>query len=139
MRRLQRLPASLFLGREVNHPMGLKWKLSDLELSQDARSMEEYWEMALNKLRKARAKVVSRYDAGRRRAEFRVGDLFRVRLHPLSSKSKQRSAKLYFRWTVPLKIVRFLSPVTVELANPDIAVVIRKAHVSQVKRHYSVK
>jgi hypothetical protein len=101
--------------------------------------MEEYWEMLLNNLRKARAKVASRYDAGRRRAEFRVGELVQVRLHPLSSKSQQRSAKLDFRRTVSLKIVRFLSPVTVELANPDTGVVIRKARVSQVKRHFSVK
>ena len=132
-------PASLFLGRELNHPLGLKWKLSELELDKDARSMEEFWETALNNLRKARARVAARYDAGRRRAEFRVGDLVLVRTHPLSSKSQQRSAKLDYKWSRPLKIVRFLSPVTVQLANPDTGVIIRKAHVSQLKRHFSVE
>jgi hypothetical protein len=68
-----------------------------------------------------------------------VGDLVLVRMHPLSSKSQQRSAKLDFRWSVPLKIVRFVSPVTVQLANPDTGVIVRKAHVSQVKRHFSVE
>ncbi|PNF33517.1 hypothetical protein B7P43_G18391 [Cryptotermes secundus] len=114
-------PASLFLGRELNHPLGLKWKLSELDLDKDARSREEFWETALNNLRKARARVAARYDAGRRRAEFRVGDLVLVRTHPLN------------------QIVRFLSPVTVQLANSDTGVIVRKAHISQLKRHFSVE
>jgi hypothetical protein len=40
-------PASLFLAQEVNHPLGLKWKLSKLELDKDARSMEEFWDTTL--------------------------------------------------------------------------------------------
>ncbi|PNF19821.1 hypothetical protein B7P43_G14056 [Cryptotermes secundus] len=66
-------PGSLFLGRELNHPLGLKWKLSELDLDKDARSREEFWETALNNLR----------------------------------------------------IVRFLSPVAVQLANSDIGVIVR--------------
>jgi hypothetical protein len=68
-----------------------------------------------------------------------VSDLVIVRMHPLSSKSQQRSAKLDYKWSMPLRIVRFLSPVTVQLANPDTGVIIRKAHISQVKRHFSVE
>jgi hypothetical protein len=81
-------PASLFLGRDLNHPLGLKWKLLELELDKDAKSMEQFWETALSNLRKARARVADRYTAGRRPAEFRVGDLVLLRLHPLSSKSQ---------------------------------------------------
>jgi hypothetical protein len=101
--------------------------------------MHEFWEAALANLRKARARVAERYDAGRREAEFRVGDLVLVRLHPLSSKSQQRSAKLDFKWSVPLVIAKYVSPVTVLLANPDTGVVIRKAHVSQLKSYFSGK
>jgi hypothetical protein len=36
-------PASLFLGRELNHPLGLKWKLCELELNKDTNSIEEFW------------------------------------------------------------------------------------------------
>jgi hypothetical protein len=81
--------------------------------------------------------VAERYDSGRRQAEFRVGDLVLVRLHPQSSKSQQRSAKLDFKWSMPLVIVKYVFPVTVLLANPDTGVIIRKAHVSQLKPHFS--
>ena len=124
-------PASLFLGRELNHPLGLKWEFHELELQRDPK--REYWEAALANLRKARARVAARYNAGRRPGEFRVGDSVLVRLHPLSSKSHQRSAKLDFKWSVPLIITKFVSPVTVLLANPETGVIIRKAHVSQLK------
>jgi hypothetical protein len=40
-------PASLFLGRNLNHLMGLKWKLLELELDKDVKSMELFWETAL--------------------------------------------------------------------------------------------
>jgi transposase InsO family protein len=115
-------PASLFLGRELNHPLGLKWKLSELELNNNPKGIEEFWETALSNLRKACDRVAQRYNARRRQAEFRVGDLVLVRLHPLSSRSQQCSAKLDYRWSVPLKIERFVSPVTVLLANPDTGV-----------------
>jgi hypothetical protein len=44
-----------------------------------------------------------------------------------------------YRWSVPLKVARFVSPVTVLLANPDTGVIIKKAHVSQMKRHFVVE
>jgi hypothetical protein len=110
--------------------------LSELELNNDAKGIEVFWETALSNLSKARDRVARRYNAGRRQAEFRMGDLVLVRLHPLSSRSQQRSAKLDYRWSVPLKIARFVSPVTVLLANPDSGVIIEKAHVSQLKRHF---
>jgi hypothetical protein len=122
-------PASLFLGRELNHPLGLKWQFHVLELSKDPKGMNEFWEAALANLRKARTRVAERYDAGRRRAEFWVGDLVLVRLHPQSS-------KLDFKWSVPLVIAKYVSPVTVLLANPDTGVILRKAHVSQLKPYF---
>jgi hypothetical protein len=124
------------LGRDLNHPLGLKWKLSELELNNDAKGIEEFWKTALSNLRKARDRVARRYYMGRRQAEFRVGDLVLVRLHLLSSRSQQHSAKLDYRCSVPLKIARFVSPVTVLLANPHTGVIIKKAHVSQLKRHF---
>jgi hypothetical protein len=112
-------PASLFLGRDLNHPLGLKWELAELDLGKDATGIQQFWESALSNLKRARARVAERYNKGRRQAEFQVGDLVLLRLHPLSSRSQQRSAKLDFKWSVPLKITRFVSPVTVLLANPD--------------------
>jgi hypothetical protein len=129
-------PASLFLGRELNHPLGLKWELHEVELQRDSKAINEYWEVALSNLRRARARVAARYDAGRSRGEFRVGDWVLVRLHPTSSKSRQRSAKLEFKWSVPLMIAKFVSPVTALLANPETGVIVKKAHVSQLKPYF---
>jgi hypothetical protein len=86
---------------------------------------------------KARAKVAERYNLGRKQAAFCVGDLVMVRVHPLSSRSQRRSAKLDLNWSTPFTIARFVSPVTVLLANPATGVIIRKAHVSQLKTHFS--
>ncbi|PNF29729.1 hypothetical protein B7P43_G12157 [Cryptotermes secundus] len=123
-------PASLFLGRDLNHPLGLRWELAELDLGKDARGLQQFWESALSNLKRARARVAERYNKGRRQAEFRVGDIVLLRLHPLSSRSQQRSAKLDLKWSVPLRIARFVSAVTVLLANPDTGVIIRRAHVS---------
>jgi hypothetical protein len=129
-------PASLFLGRELNHPLALRWKFLQLDLEKNQRDMEQYWDTALNNLRKARARVASRYNAGRRQVEYKEGDLVLLRLHPLSSKSLGRSAKLDLKWSTPFRIVKFVSPVTVLLANPDTGVIVRRAHVSQLKQGF---
>jgi hypothetical protein len=42
---------------------------------------KEFWESALSNLRKARDRVARRYNAGRRQADFRVGELVLLRLH----------------------------------------------------------
>jgi hypothetical protein len=69
-------------------------------------------------------------------AVFKVGDLVLVKLHPLSSKTLQRSAKIANKWSSPLIIAKFLTKVTVQLANPNTGVVVRKAHVSQLKKYF---
>jgi hypothetical protein len=68
---------------------------------------------------------------------FRVGDLVLVKLHPQSSKVLKSSAKIENKWSNPLLISRFLTKVTVQLANPDNSVIVRKAHISQLKRYFT--
>ena len=87
-------PALLFLGREINHPLGLKWELADLELNRLSSGNADFWEQALKRLKNARDRVADRYNALRKDADFRVGDLVLVKLHPQSDKALQRSAKL---------------------------------------------
>jgi hypothetical protein len=126
-------PSPLFVGRELNHPLGHKWRLYELELGIDSKGANEYWETALASLRRARARVAVRYKVGRKQAKFQVCDFILVRIHPQSSRSHQRSTKLDFRWLVSLMIAKFVSPVTALLANPNTGVIVRKAHVSQLK------
>lgn len=129
-------PAVLFLGRELNHPLGLRWEFSELDFCQSPTQRRGYWEAALKNLKKARERVAKRYNALRKEATFRVGDLVMVRVHPQSSKLRRRSAKLELRWSEPLVVAKYLTEVTVELANPDTGVIVRKAHVSQLKRYF---
>jgi hypothetical protein len=129
-------PTSLFLGREINHSLGLKWKFADLALEGDPPGDADFWVEALNRLKKARDRVGARYNALRKEADFRVGDLVLVKLHPQSSKALQRSAKIENKWSDPMCIAKFLNEVTVQLANPDTGVIVRKAHVSQLKRYF---
>jgi hypothetical protein len=120
----------------AKHVLELKWELRELDQEKNSKDMEKFWEEALGHLKKARDKVARRYNAGRQQAEFAVHDLVMVRLHPISSKSQRRSAKLDCMWSVPFKIAKLTSPVTVCLANPDTGVIVRKAHVSQLKRYF---
>lgn len=52
------------------------------------------------------------------------------------SKTKQITAKLATKLSGLLVIIRFVTPVTVVLANPDTGVTVWRAHVSQVNRFF---
>ena len=65
-----------------------------------------------------------------------MGDLVLVRLHPQSSKVRKKSAKIHMRWTDPMVISKYLTNVAVQLANPATGVILRKAHVSQLKKYF---
>jgi hypothetical protein len=120
----------------MNHPLGLKWKLADLDLQRSPQDIKLFWETALENLKKARDRVAKRYDALRSEAVFRVGDLVLVKLHPQSSRALRSLAKLENKWSEPFLIVKFLTRVTVQLANPDTGVLVRKAHVSQLNKYF---
>jgi hypothetical protein len=47
-----------------------------------------------------------------------------VKLHPQSLKAQKHSAKIENKWSNPLLIARFLTKVTVQLANPDIGIIV---------------
>jgi hypothetical protein len=67
---------------------------------------------------------------------FKDGHLVLVKLHPLSSKPLQLSAKFSYKWAGPFVIAKFLTNVTVQLANPDNGVIVKKAHGSQLKNYH---
>ena len=54
----------------------------------------------------------------------------------MSSKGNVVSQKLELKWSKPMVIVKFLQPKVVRLAFAEIGVLARKAHVSQIKKHY---
>jgi hypothetical protein len=85
--------ASLFLGRELEDPLSLKWELYDQDLQQRPGESSRYWERALKQLKSARDRVANHYDAGRKDMNFKVGDLVLCKMHALSSKAKKYSAQ----------------------------------------------
>jgi hypothetical protein len=125
-------PAKLFLGRELNHPLQLQWKLSCVGHS-SARELKEIWRDAMLSLREAKRKVAARYNGDRRPHSFQVADWVLVRLFPQSSAKDTISAKLLYKWSKPVVISKFLSPVTVELSFPHSGIRYRKAHISHLK------
>lgn len=80
---------------------------------------------------------MSKYNRGRLPVPFRAGDLVLYKSHPISSAANRHAAKLCFRWTGPVQIQRFLTPVSVSLVDPTTGVYVRKAHVSHLKKFSS--
>jgi len=53
----------------------------------------------------------------------------------VSSKPQNVTSKLMLRWSEPVVIARVVNDNNVLLANPNMGVIIRKAHVSQLKAY----
>lgn len=122
---------------EMVHPLELQWDLSEvLREGVQAQSLEQTWEKALSSLKKARDKVAKRYDAGRLPVPFKLGDVVLCRVFPQSSAAQGFSAKLARKWSEPLVVAKYVSPVTVLLADPSTSVVKRTAHVHHVKKYH---
>jgi len=75
----------------------------------------------------------SEVNQSRKPHRYCVGDLVRYKLKLSSSKAQNITAKLLLRWSVPVVIAKITRPNVVLLANPDTGVIIRRAHVSQLK------
>jgi hypothetical protein len=129
-------PAKLFLGRELATPLESVWDLTEANASQDLKKGKLFWAEAIRSLRKARDRVAHRYNATRKATPFKVGDVVVYRVKVLSSKRKGVSAKLELKWSKPMVIAKFLKPNVVQLANAETGVVVRKAHVCQLKGYH---
>ena len=84
-------------------------------------------------MKQARSKVARRYNASRRPHQYRVGDTVVFRIHAVSSKARNITAKLLLRWSKPVVVAKIVGPNTVLLANPETGVIVRRAHMSQLK------
>ena len=67
---------------------------------------------------------------------YSVGEMVVYRLHVLSSKAQNISAKLALKWSKPVIVAKVVKPNVVLLANPDTGVIIRTAHVTQLKPYF---
>lgn len=131
----QTTPSKLFLGRDLQDPLGLRWEVP-VNAPGPPVNLDMEWREAINQMIKAKNRVAGNYNKGRKPHDFRIGDSVLVKLFPKSSKIMGRTAKLELKWSSPLIISKFLTPVTVQLSHPDNGNIIRKAHVSQIKKYY---
>jgi len=125
-------PDVLFWGRGLKCPLGVQWDLSPVSNGNN-NSTNQFWTQAYRNLLAARKRVAQRFNANRKPHQYKEGDLVRYQLKLSSSNCLDISAKLLLRWSVPVTIARIMRPNVVLLANPDTGVIIRKAHVSQLK------
>lgn len=127
-------PNSLFLGRDIPHPLMLAWNFNlDDDAFQNAELMEEKWTNALRSLKAANLRSAQYYNKNRKPCSLKVDDWVLLRAHPSSSAAAGISAKLLERWNGPYVILKFITPVTVLLRLPLGSVAVRQAHVTQLK------
>jgi hypothetical protein len=88
---------------------------------------------AYKNLMQARRKVARRYDVTRKPHQFQIGDTVVYRLNLASLKAQNISAKLLLRWSKPMVIAKIMRPNVVLLTNTETGVIVRRAHVSQLK------
>ena len=129
-------PDVLFLGRDLMCPLSVRWDLSPVSEDGSGKPSQSFWSRGYANLMQARSNVAKRYDARRRPYSYKVGDLVVYRLHVISSKPRNISAKLSLKWSKPLVVAKMLRPSVVLLANPDAGVIVRMAHVSQLKTYF---
>lgn len=129
------MPDKLFLGREMRSPLEVRWDLSPKNTGNIEDPNQSSWTQAHRNLKLASKRVAKRYVMNRKPHQYKVGDLVVYRLNLASSKTQNISAKFLLRWSKPTVIVKIVRPKVVLLANPDTGVVIRRAHVSQLKKY----
>ena len=121
------------MGREIKSPLLSRWDLSSDDGSVQSLTNQSFWADAYANLRAARARVANRYNANRTPHTYKVGNLVMYRKNLVSSKAQNVSSKFLMRWSDPLVIAKFVATNTLLLANPDTGVIVRRAHVSQLK------
>ena len=112
-------PVSRFFAFPVNNPLSNLWKIQDLlPDTRNPGEVKEAWKRAAVNLKIAHKRRQTRYNKGRMVVPHKVGDLVIVKTFPQSNAALGFSAKLAPRFRGPLKLVEFLTPVTVLLGDP---------------------
>jgi len=127
-------PASIYLGRELKHPLQLHW---DIQADVLPRDRDMRLKQITRHLQNVHAKTKQRYDVGRIHSPFKVGDTVLYRAHTQSSKTKGISAKLNLKWVGPFVVEKVLSPVNVQIHDEKDVGHLRVVHVSQLKPYHA--
>jgi hypothetical protein len=93
----QATPDLLFLGCEMRCPLGVRWDLCPVNSGQVNGTDHSFWAQVYNNLKHASRKVALNYNRGHGPHSFKVRDIVRYRLKPVSSKAREVSAKMMLR------------------------------------------
>jgi hypothetical protein len=115
-------------------PLEVQWDLSPENIDGKGEANQAFWTQAYRNLKLASKKVARRYDSNRKPHQYNVGDTVMYHLNLVSYKAHNISAKLLLRWSKSVIVARIVRP-NVLLANPDMGVILRQAHVSQLKSY----
>jgi len=109
------------------------WDLIPMNDENGNGTNQSLWTEAVRNLQMARKKVAQRYNEGRKEHHCGVGDSVRCQLKLSSSKAQNVTAKLILSSSAPVVVAKVLRPDVVLLASPDTGVIIRRAHIRQLK------
>jgi len=131
--RTRSTPDKLFWGTEMKCHLGVRWDLSSVNNGDFDGRNQSFWTRAYHNLQVAGKRVARRYNQNDTPHQYCVGDTVRYQLKLCTSKAQNISAKLLLMWSEPMILAQRVRPNVVLLANPDACVIIRRAHVSQLK------
>lgn len=131
----KRTPSSVFLGRELNHPLKLIWSL-ETENENSNETVEQRLREVVKELRLAHAKSKERYDKNRKPSPFKLNDKVLYRIFIQSSKAKNITNKLSPIWKGPFLITEIINPVNVKIQSVENPNFTKVVHVAQLKRFY---
>jgi hypothetical protein len=132
----QSTPALLFLGHKIRSFFDSRWDLPSLEVDVKSGEDQALWTRACENLKAVRRRVARRFNERRSPHQYNVGGTVMFKRNLLSNKAQNITAKLSLRWSEPLVISKVVNQNNVLLANPNTGVVVRKAHVNQLKRYF---
>jgi hypothetical protein len=115
-------------------PLTNQWKIQELLPDNvDKRVLERRWAQVRQNLCRSGARVEHRYNLRRYPNPYKLGDIFYYKNHPISHAGRREAAKLMPRYKGPYEIVRFLTPVSVSLSDPESSKIVTRAHISTLK------
>ena len=114
--------------------LAVRWYLSPVNSVGVEGGDPRFWKDVYISLKKASRRVAQRYNQGLKVHNFRVGDTVIYRLTLISSKARDRSAKIMLRLSKPCTMAEEIRPNLVLLVDPNTGIVVRRANISQLKR-----
>lgn len=127
-------PFDLLFNFTANLPLINQWDLKELipEVAQRG-NIKELYNTAIKHIKKVIQQNRNSKEIRGVWHPFKVGSLVFVKTHPQSKKIDKVTQKLAKKFEGPYRVKRFLTPVTVEIAQDNCPDVVKRSHISFLK------